>query len=118
MYAPLTHPRVQLTMLDAAGAAVEVEDAEAAAAGGAAHRHARVAAPSLVRSVRVNVSCSAPAAWLFVETETAGYWDANALHLLPDAPLTLLFTGYDAFDAAEMQRSLTARSLWDLTHRT
>ena len=108
MAAPLRDPRVQLKVLPPTTGADEV------VAGG--HRHVR-AAPAPVRSVRVNVSCSAPAAWLFVETETAGYWDTNAVHLLPDAPLTMTFTGYDEFDAAEMQSTLSSRSLWDITHR-
>ena len=111
MHAPLADPRVQLTALSSSGG----DDGEPVTP--ASRRHPRVA-PALVRSVRVNVSCTAPAAWLFVETETAGYWNTNAFHLLPsNAPLTLTFTGYDEFDAAAMQSTLRARSLWDITHR-
>ena len=108
MFAPLVDPHVQLTVLQTDG------QAEVLSAVG--HRHPRAAA-TLASSVSVNVSCSAPAAWLFVETETAGYWDTNTFHLLPDQPKILTFTGYEEFDASEMQSSLTSRSLWDITHR-
>ena len=109
MSAPLTNPHVQLAVLQPA-----TDTDDFIAAGDYRHQSPR-ARP--VRSVRVNVSCSAPAAWLFVETETAGYWDANAFHLLPDDAMTLTFTGYDEFDAAGMKSTLRVRSLWDITHR-
>ena len=107
--APLVNPNVRLTLMPQ-------QDTDASE-----HRHARLAAADsmggLVRSVQVNVSSSAPAAWLFLETETAGYFDSNAFVLLPDAPRLLTFTGYEPFDVAAFNSTLQLTSLWDVTNR-
>ena len=43
------------------------------------------------------VSSTAPAAWVWMETEVAGWFTDNAFVLLPGANRTVSFMGYDAF---------------------
>ena len=72
----------------------------------------------LVERATVVVSGSAPAAWVFMETEVEGWFTDNAFTLLPGENRTVEFVGYDAFDVADMQKTLKVRSVWDVTHRS
>ena len=104
--APLVDPRVDLF----------VSSPEESALG----RHVRNAVlqpPALVTTASLVVSASAPAAWLFVETEVEGWFSDNGFVLLPDKPRQLTFTGYEPFNVTALYASLHARSVWDVTNR-
>lgn len=106
--APLVDPAIQLTVTSSAHSA----------ASAAVRRHAaRSAAPSLVSTATVTVSASAPAAWVFVESEVEGWFSDNGFILLQDEPRTVTFTGFEPFDAEAFEASLNVRSVWDVTHR-
>ena len=100
--APLVDPAIHLTVHSPSRSALR--------------RHAQ-SAPQPVSSVTVTVSAAAPAAWLFVETAVEGWFSDNGFVLLPNAPRTLTFTGYEPFDAAAFEASLQVRSVWDVTNR-
>ena len=104
--APLVNPAIQLTVQSADGTD-----------GSGVRRHSDRASVSLVSSVTVVVSASAPAAYVFVETAVEGWFSENGFVLLPSEPRKLTFTGFEPFDAKALQASLQVRSLWDVTHR-
>ena len=109
--APLMDPkiRVQVPALEVGGRRMEVmgvkEEGEGEGVGVGVMR------------ATVVVSSVAPAAWVWMETETPGWFTDNAFTLLPGDNRTLEFVGYEAFQLQDMQRTLKVRSVWDVTHR-
>ena len=76
------------------------------------------ASSSSSSSLSVRLSCSAPAAYLLLETTLSGRWADNGFLLLPDAPRTIEFESWEqrSILPAEMRQTLTVISVYDTIH--
>jgi len=64
-------------------------------------------------SASVTIKSSAVAPFVFLSTSLPGTFSDNGFLLLPGAPVTLTFSGWTAFDVAQLAQSLQIKSLFD-----
>ena len=91
--APLRDPQIKIVVSSLSAGRVEVEPRRMEVMGVKGEGVEGVG----VMTATLTVSSVAPAAWVWMETETPGWFTDNAFTLLPGENRTVQFVGYEAF---------------------